>query len=79
MDGIWGPRTAKASVTVRKGARGNLTWIIQARLYILGYEPKGLDSIFGNGLREAVKQFQRKSKLAVDGTPGKKTFAKLFS
>jgi N-acetylmuramoyl-L-alanine amidase len=78
IDGIWGTKTATASVTVRKGARGNLTWLLQARLYCLGYNPKGLDSIFGNGLYKAVRSFQGDKKLTVDGVPGKATFAKLF-
>lgn len=78
VDGLWGPRTANACVTVRNGAKGNLTWIIQARLYCLGYDPKGLDSIFGNGLSAAVRKFQGNKSINADGVPGKATFAKLF-
>ena len=78
VDGKWGPKTATASVTVRKGAKGNLTWIIQARLYCLGYDPKGLDSIFGNGLETVIKEFQKDKKISQDGVAGKATFAKLF-
>lgn len=78
VDGIWGTKTRNASVTVRRGATGRLTWIIQARLYCLGYDPKGLDSIFGGGLYEAVRKFQADKGIGVDGTPGKATFGKLF-
>ena len=79
VDGIWGPKTKAASVTVRKGARGNLTWILQATLYCLGYDPKGLDGIFGSGCEKAVRAFQGDHHLSVDGVPGKNTFAKMFS
>lgn len=78
VDGVWGAKTRNASVTVHKGAKGNLTWIIQARLYCLGYDPKGLDSVFGNGLASAIRRYQSNQSISADGVPGKDTFTKLF-
>ncbi|WP_340033084.1 N-acetylmuramoyl-L-alanine amidase [Bacillus sp. FSL K6-0138] len=79
VDGLWGPKTRAAAVNVRKGARGNLTWILQALLICKGYDVNGLDSIFGNGLEKAVKAFQRAKGLSADGIAGKATWSKLFA
>ncbi|MEK3814263.1 peptidoglycan-binding protein [Bacillus sp. FSL K6-1284] len=79
VDGLWGPKTRAATINVRKGARGNLTWILQALLICKGYDVNGLDSIFGSGLQKAVKAFQKASGLSADGVPGKATWTKLFN
>ncbi|MFD9628144.1 hypothetical protein [Peribacillus muralis] len=34
VDGNWGPKTKAAIVSIEKGAKGNLTWILQAALYM---------------------------------------------
>src|SRR5690606_36542004 len=78
VDGIFGPKTKAASVNVRKGARGNLTWILQAALYVSGHDPKGIDGIFGANTEKAVKSFQRAKGLSVDGIAGKNTWSKLL-
>ncbi|XQY90633.1 peptidoglycan-binding protein [Metabacillus sp. HB246100] len=78
VDGIWGPKTKAAVRTVRKGAKGNITRIIQGMLYCLGYDPKGFDGIFGNGCDAAVRAFQVDHNLSVDGLSGQNTFYKMF-
>lgn len=78
VDGIFGSGTAAAVVNVSQGARGNITWILQAALYSLGYDPKGVDGAFGKGTAKAVKAFQTKSGLTADGIAGKNTWNKLF-
>lgn len=78
VDGIWGPKTRATTVTVSKGARGNITRIIQGMLYGLGYNPKGFDGIFGGGCESALKAFQRDEGIGVDGIAGINTFANLF-
>ena len=47
VDGIWGPKTQAAAVNVRRGARGNLTRIIQGGLYARGYDAHGFDGFPG--------------------------------
>ncbi|TPE68012.1 hypothetical protein AMD02_015740 [Halalkalibacterium halodurans] len=54
IDGIFGPRTRAALVNVRAGARGNLTRVLQALLYIKGYNPGPFDGIFGPRTRAAL-------------------------
>lgn len=77
VDGIPGPKTDAAAVNVRKGARGNITKLMQAFLFFKGYQ-LSVDGIFGNITHEMVKVFQRKNKLKVDGVAGKATFRKLI-
>ncbi|MER2001308.1 MAG: peptidoglycan-binding domain-containing protein [Carnobacterium inhibens] len=78
VDGLWGAKTKNACITVREGANGNLTRLIQAVLICKGYDVKGFDSKFGDGLDKAVKQFQSDKGLTVDGLVGKGTFEALF-
>lgn len=66
VDGKWGPKTIAAIVTVKKGAKGNLTWILQAALYTEGYSPGSLDSIFGKGNETALAKFQKARDISVD-------------
>ncbi|MFC0271140.1 peptidoglycan-binding protein [Metabacillus herbersteinensis] len=78
VDGKWGPKTQSAIHTVRKGATGNITRIIQGMLYCLGYDPKGFDGEFGNGSYEAVRDLQDDKHLNIDGLVGKATWSKMF-
>ncbi|MGG0412053.1 peptidoglycan-binding protein [Peribacillus simplex] len=78
VDGIWGFQTKAASPNVREGAEGNITYILQAALYLEGHNPHGIDGIFGSGTEIAVKAFQRANGLSADGIAGENTFAKLF-
>ncbi|MFJ7756333.1 peptidoglycan-binding protein [Peribacillus muralis] len=79
VDGKWGAKTKAAIVTVQKGAKGNLTWILQATLYIEGYNPGSLDSIFGKGTETALEKYQKAKKITADKKAGKAYFAELFA
>lgn len=65
--------------TLRKGDEGLDVKYVMQRLYDLGYYNKKADEKFGAGMLAAVKAFQKKNSLAVDGAVGKKTLAVLFS
>ena len=78
VDGIAGAKTEAAAVNVRKGAKGNLTRILQGRLICLGYSTGGFDGIFGDATYKAVCSFQKKNGLSVDGVAGRNTWAALF-
>lgn len=77
IDGIPGPKTDAAAVTIRKHARGNLTKTLQALLFFKGYH-LSVDGIFGDITEEMVKAYQRANRLAVDGIAGKQTFRSLI-
>jgi len=79
VDGWFGQNTINALVNVRRGARGNLTRIIQYRLMSNGYRLRhGADGVFGRDTQNKVKQFQKDNGLKVDGIVGKETWKALF-
>lgn len=78
VDGIWGPLTRGAVVNIRRGARGNITWILQAVLYGEGFPPGPVDGIFGPRTEAAVRSFQQAAGIAVDGIAGPQTFTAIF-
>lgn len=78
VDKIAGPITLAGCPTVRRGARGGITRLIQQRLNALGFNCGSADSIFGAKTEAAVKAFQRAHGLAADGIVGKNTWRKLL-
>ncbi len=78
VDGDFGPATKNACINVRYNAIGNITYIIQAMLYVKGYNTNGVEGIFGKGTVSAVRKFQTDNGLSIDGVVGKNTFEKLF-
>lgn len=73
VDGLRGPKTLDACITVKRGARGNITRLIQERLNSVGFR-LGTDGIFGGGTEDAVKVFQRNRGLGADGIVGRNTW-----
>lgn len=67
---------AKAE-TLKRGSRGELVKQVQTKLKSWGYYTGSVDGIFGSGTESAVKSFQKKNGLTVDGIVGKKTAAAL--
>ncbi len=53
------------------------TRAVQTKLKRWGYYTGGIDGIYGNQTRKAVRLFQKKNRLAVDGIVGPKTAAAL--
>lgn len=78
VDGIPGKNTLAGCPTCRKGARGNITGLIQERLNSLGFNCGKVDRIFGAGTRMAVIAFQKAHGLIADGIVGKNTWRALL-
>ena len=65
--------------TLKKGAKGNITKLLQEKLVSLGYNTNGIDGIFGSGTEKAVISFQKTNGLAVDGIVGQNTWRKIIN
>ena len=65
--------------TLKKGARGNITKLLQEKLVSLGYNTNGVDGIFGSGTEKAVISFQKNNGLVVDGIVGQNTWRKILN
>lgn len=70
---------ATPTVNVKKGSKGNNVKWVQWELKRLGYDlgKYGIDGDFGTATDKAVRAFQKKKKLTVDGIVGKNTRAAL--
>ena len=79
VDGIPGANTLKGCPTLKKGASGNITKLLQEKLVKLGYNTNGVDGIFGNGTYSAVREFQKTRGLSIDGVVGQNTWRKLLN
>ena len=64
-----------SAAVYRQGDRGSAVTTIQTKLKNWGYYTGSVDGIFGSKTLAAVKYFQRKNGLAVDGIVGTKTAA----
>nr|DAH98926.1 MAG TPA: Cell wall hydrolase autolysin [Caudoviricetes sp.] len=78
VDGIAGTNTLKGCPTLRRGATGNITKLLQERLVTLGYNTNGVDGIFGDGTFCGVREFQKTRGLSSDGVVGQNTWRKLL-
>ena len=65
--------------TLKKGARGNITKLLQEKLVSLGYNTNGVDGIFGSGTEKAIMSFQKNNGLVADGIVGKNTWRKIIN
>ena len=79
VDGIPGSNTLKGCPTLKRGAKGNITKLLQEKLVKLGYNTNGVDGIFGSGTYSAVREFQKTRGLSADGIVGQNTWRKLLN
>ena len=68
-----------ADGTCGPGDTGSNVRYVQRRLKYYGYYTGGIDGDYGNGTKTAVRNFQRRNGLSVDGKVGKYTLSKLKS
>ena len=82
VDGIFGQDTYNHTPIVGYGAEGDITRIIQSMLYCRGYNPNGIDGIYGSDTKDAVMTFQANQGFTgrdLDGIYGPKTGYRLFN
>ena len=78
VDGIAGVNTLNGCPTLRKGASGNITKLLQEKLVSLGHSTNGIDGIYGNGTANAVYSYQKNKGLDADKICGRATWSKLL-
>lgn len=87
-DGVVGPQTygaihahlgtiARPPALLQIGMHGLSIQIVQAMLWLLGFDPAGIDGIFGERTATAVVRFQNARAIAKDGVVGPVTWAQL--
>lgn len=67
-------------LALSKNSKNNTSYAVRAlqrELKAQGYDPNGIDGVFGPGCESAVKAFQKDNGLAVDGSVGLKTLHEL--
>ncbi|GAB3623066.1 hypothetical protein GCM10027418_11480 [Mariniluteicoccus endophyticus] len=78
VDGHAGPKTLAAiTPTLKKGARGESVKALQTTLRARGHALE-VDGSFGPATEGAVRAFQKKERLSVDGSVGDQTWAALL-
>lgn len=72
--------------TIRQGATGFHVRLLQGALVAQGVAPRNtirsdgtFDGVFGGGTDGAVRAFQRRSRLVVDGVVGPNTWRRLWA
>ena len=66
-------------ILLKSGSKGEEVRSLQLRLLELGYLDGEPDGIYGPGTKEAVKAFQKRNSLSVDGIAGRQTQTQLYS
>lgn len=81
VDNIPGKNTLAGCPTLKKGAEGNITKLVQEKLISLGYDlgNYGADGDFGTATYNAVVKFQKDNGLTADGIIGQNTWRKLLN
>ena len=65
--------------TIQQGSRGQAVTDLQEALVNAGFNPNGVDGVFGAGTKAAVVAFQRAHSLSADGSVGPNTWRALAS
>jgi N-acetylmuramoyl-L-alanine amidase len=70
-------QSAEAAPLLARGSKNGDVWDLQYRLQLLGYYTQKLDGVYGYHTAQAVRKFQYRYGLPVDGIVGAKTWSKL--
>lgn len=78
IDGKVGPKTIAGCPTIKQGASGNITKLLQRVLRAYGFDCGNIDGAFGDKTYNAVIEFQKSRSLVPDGIVGKNTWKALL-
>ncbi|WP_084011613.1 glycoside hydrolase domain-containing protein [Paenibacillus kribbensis] len=78
-NGSFGPSTTSLCPTLSLGStQTKFVSLLQYALYFNEYDPGRFDGVFDQGVKTAVTNFQKFTKLTADGAAGKQTWASLL-
>ena len=63
--------------TLKRGDKNDYVKTLQSWLYKVGFNPGGIDGVYGANTEKAVKEFQKKAGITADGIAGKQTYQAL--
>ncbi|MBB6177513.1 peptidoglycan hydrolase-like protein with peptidoglycan-binding domain [Anoxybacillus tengchongensis] len=63
--------------TLKRGDKSDYVKTLQSWLYKAGFNPGGIDGVYGGNTESAVKEFQKKVGITADGIAGKQTYQAL--
>lgn len=69
--------TSADAASIQRGSSGDTVRQIQTKLKQWGYYSGAVDGVYGSGTEKAVRYFQQKNSLTVDGKCGARTLAAL--
>lgn len=78
IDGVMGGATKSAVRILRNGNKGKYVYILQSALICHGYDTGGFDGDYGTKTEAAVKDWQCKNGIEIDGVAGSETFFSLL-
>ena len=64
--------------TLKRGDKNDYVKTLQSWLYKVGFNPGGIDGVYGANTEKAVKEFQKKVGITADGIAGKQTYNALI-
>ena len=77
VSGVMEVSLPPVSKTLKQGAKGAEVKRLQIRLQNRGFNPNGIDGVYGKGTMNAVKQFQRSKSMKADGIASAQTLRAL--
>lgn len=78
VDGSWGPLSKESCPDIKSVTKNSLAMLVQCCLSVKGYKIN-IDSSYGPATAKAIKDFQKKNGLKVDGIAGMNTISKLLA
>lgn len=81
VDGKIGPKSKQCFLPIYPETESVLITLMEMKLYLLGINPYGINGVYpvDSKTGEAIKLYQKKKKLSVDGIAGQETLYALFN
>lgn len=81
VDGRIGPKSKQCFLPIYPGTESTLITLLEMKLYLIGINPYGINGVYPEGSKtgDAIKLYQKKKRISVDGIAGQETLYLLFN